>query len=107
MLQGFSVAAQGTTTSASPVAGSSSFYTAMRILPQAQRQAMYEVYAFCRAVDDIADDRGLRPDRMDALKRWRDDLSRLYSGKGATDLTRGLARPITRFNLRLEDFFAV
>ena len=27
-------------------------------LPPEQRQAMYEVYAFCRAVDDIADDGG-------------------------------------------------
>ena len=33
----------------------SSFYLAMRILPAAQRDAMYQVYAFCRAVDDIAD----------------------------------------------------
>ena len=26
----------------------------MRILPQAQRDAMYEIYNFCRCVDDIA-----------------------------------------------------
>jgi presqualene diphosphate synthase len=90
-----------------PVARSSSFYAAMRILPRTQRQAMYEVYAFCRAVDDIADDRGPRPDRMDALERWREDLGRLYSGQGATDLTHGLARPIASFDLRLEDFLAV
>ena len=25
----------------------------MRILPAAQRDAMYQIYAFCRAVDDI------------------------------------------------------
>src|SRR5271156_2829633 len=28
----------------------------MRILPRAQREAMFEIYSFCRAVDDIADD---------------------------------------------------
>ncbi len=33
----------------------SSFYTAMRIMPKNQRRAMFEIYHFCRAVDDIAD----------------------------------------------------
>ncbi|MGA7973147.1 MAG: squalene/phytoene synthase family protein, partial [Pseudolabrys sp.] len=33
----------------------SSFYLAMRILPRAQRDAMFEIYSFCKAVDDIAD----------------------------------------------------
>src|SRR5262249_19831201 len=74
---------------------------------QAQRQAMYEVYTFCRAVDDIADDPGPRPGRMAALQLWREDLVRLYSGMGATDLTRGLAKPVESFDLRLEDFLAV
>ena len=42
-----------------PAAGSS-FYTAMRLLPKERREAMYAVYAFCRAVDDVADDGGAR-----------------------------------------------
>src|SRR4029450_10117845 len=92
---------------ASSLVVGSSFYAALRILPSAQRQAMYEVYAFCRAVDDIADDPGPRPDRMAALDRWREDLALLYSGLGVTDLTRGLAKPVNRFSLRLEDFLAV
>jgi presqualene diphosphate synthase len=92
---------------ARPIAASSSFYTAMRILPRAQRQAMYALYAFCRAVDDIADDPGPRAGRMAALARWRKDLGRLYSGLGVTDLTRGLEKPIETFHLRLEDFLAV
>ena len=39
----------------------SSFYRALRILPPKKRNAIYEVYAFCRAVDDIADDAGPNP----------------------------------------------
>src|ERR671917_508326 len=35
-----------------PVVASSSFYTAMRILPRSRREAMYAVYAFCRAMDE-------------------------------------------------------
>ena len=35
-------------------AAGSSFYTAMKILPRPQREAMFEIYGFCRRVDDIA-----------------------------------------------------
>ena len=41
-------------------ASGSSFYLAMRILPKPQREAMYEIYSFCRRVDDVADDGGPR-----------------------------------------------
>ena len=39
-------------------ASGSSFYNAMRVLPRAQREAMFEIYSFCRQVDDIADSDG-------------------------------------------------
>ncbi len=35
------------------------FFWAMRLLPEAKRNAMYAVYAFCREVDDIADESGI------------------------------------------------
>ena len=89
------------------VAKHSSFYLAMRILPREQRDAMYTVYAFCRAVDDIADDGGPRATRLAMLDQWRTDLSRLYDGSGPTDLTRELARPVARFGLRQQDFLDV
>jgi presqualene diphosphate synthase len=90
-----------------PVAKHSSFYLAMRILPHEQREAMYAVYAFCRAVDDIADDGGPRAMRLAMLDQWRADLSRLYGGGGPTDLTREVARPVARFGLRQQDFLDV
>ncbi len=55
-------------------ASGSSFYTAMRILPRAQREAMFEIYSFCRQVDDIADSAGPRPERRAALGQWRADI---------------------------------
>ncbi|HTB41662.1 MAG TPA: squalene/phytoene synthase family protein, partial [Reyranella sp.] len=33
----------------------SSFYAAMRVMPKAERAAMFAIYSFCRMVDDIAD----------------------------------------------------
>src|SRR5499425_1813982 len=87
-------------------ASGSSFYNAMRVLPRAQREAMFEIYSFCRQVDDIADSRGPRRERREQLQRWRDDIDALYAGK-AIARTRGLLAPVGDFGLRREDFHAV
>jgi presqualene diphosphate synthase len=60
---------------ASHSASGSSFYAAMRILPAAQRDAMFEIYRFCREVDDIADSNGPRPLRIGQLGEWQDFLT--------------------------------
>ena len=39
-------------------AAGTSFYRGMRVLPPDRRHAMYAIYAFCRSVDDIADEPG-------------------------------------------------
>src|SRR5262249_50077702 len=91
---------------ASRRASGSSFYSAMRILPRAQRDAMFEIYSFCRQVDDIADSRGPREARRAELDHWRADIDALYSGR-AVPRTQGLVAPLHNFGLRREDFHAV
>ncbi len=93
-------------TPAAERASRSSFYNGMRILPRAQRNAMFEIYAFCRAVDDIADDPGPRDDRSAALERWRSDLAALYGGLAQPHLL-GLAMAVRNFDLAHGDFLAV
>lgn len=85
----------------------SSFYRALRILPPKKRNAIYEVYAFCRAVDDIADGAGPNHDRIAMLNRWRTDIAQLFARREVSELTQGLARPVEAFGLRQEDFLAV
>jgi phytoene synthase len=92
-------------TPALPAAGSS-FYTAMRILPAEQRDAMYAVYAFCRAVDDIADEEGPREPRRAELQAWREDIDALFDRRVAP-ATADLAEPTRHFGLRREDYHAV
>ena len=87
-------------------AAGSSFYSAMRILPRVQRQAMFEIYSFCRAVDDIADHPGDREWRRRQLGDWRWDIDALYLGRGPARL-RGLAWAVHRFDLRRNDFLAI
>ncbi|WP_118184234.1 presqualene diphosphate synthase HpnD [Paraburkholderia phosphatilytica] len=92
-----------TQTDAAAVTSGSSFYLAMRILPAAQRDAMYQVYAFCRAVDDIADSSLPRAERAAQLERWRADIDDCYAGQ-PRDSLRALTRHIHTFHLRREDF---
>jgi presqualene diphosphate synthase len=92
--------------SAAARASGSSFYAAMRVLPRDQRMAMFEIYSFCRAVDDIADDGGPIPAREAALASWRADMDAAFAGTPPANL-RDLAAAIRAFDLRREDFLAV
>jgi phytoene synthase len=87
-------------------AGGSSFYLAMRILGREQREAMFEIYSFCREVDDIADNDAPRAQRLEGLSGWRKKIDSLYSGSIPAGLER-LAKFIARFALRKDDFLAV
>ena len=88
-------------------ARSSSFYAGMRVLPEAQRAAMFAIYAFCRAVDDIADEQGVDPAaRRRDLDAWRADLAALYDG-GDGGRAVFLKQAVDRFGLRQADFLMV
>ena len=88
-------------------ASGSSFYAGMRVLPKAEREAMFAVYAFCRAVDDIADDvQGPRVERRSALDAWRGDIEALYAGQGP-GRAQIVAEAVRRFGLDKADFLAV
>jgi phytoene synthase len=87
-------------------ASGSSFYAAMRILPREQREAMFQIYSFCRQVDDIADSDGPRPERLAALQQWRDDIDALYQDRPPPRL-RDYVASVRRFELRREDFLAI
>jgi phytoene synthase len=88
------------------VAGSN-FYAAMKIMPPKHRAGMFAIYAFCRAVDDIADDQsGARPERAAALDQWRADLDALYAG-GDPGQAAFLQEVVREFALEKADFIAV
>ena len=88
-------------------AKSSSFYAGMRVLPEAARNAMFAIYAFCRAVDDIADEQGADAEtRNRELDAWRSDLGHLYAG-GDPGRCAFLIEHVARFGLRQRDFAAV
>ncbi|MEI9988732.1 MAG: presqualene diphosphate synthase HpnD [Rhizomicrobium sp.] len=88
-------------------ASNSSFYSAMRLMPKAEREAMFAIYGFCRMVDDIADDGvGTRAERAEQLTQWRVDLDDLYAGHPPARV-RFLAEHVARYGLRKADFLTV
>lgn len=86
----------------------SSFYTAMKLLPVDRRYAMFAIYAFCRDVDDIADEPAPPGAKPVELGLWRRDIAAIYAGRmPVKPLARALVAPIKRFELLQEDFQAV
>ena len=67
---------------------------------------MFQIYSFCRQVDDIADSDGPRPERLAALQQWRDDIDALYQGHPPARL-RDYVASVRRFGLKREDFLAI
>ncbi len=84
-----------------------SFYWAMRLLPQDRRNGMYAVYAFCREVDDIADDTSSPEHKKAALADWHAEIDALYAGRPRNLVACALRDPVTRYRLRREDFHTV
>jgi phytoene synthase len=88
-------------------ASGSSFYAAMRLMPKAERRAMFAIYAFCRVVDDIADADDRPADvRRAELGEWVADLHLFYAGERPRRLA-FLTEAIERFGLKKDDFLAV
>jgi presqualene diphosphate synthase len=85
----------------------SSFSAAMRRLPADKRNAMFAVYAFCRQVDDIADEPGEETDKLARLAEWRSEIEGLYAGHPRHLVGQALAAPVVRFSLNKQDFLAV
>ncbi|HLI12611.1 MAG TPA: presqualene diphosphate synthase HpnD [Alphaproteobacteria bacterium] len=84
-----------------------SFFWAMRLLPPERRDAMFAIYAFCREVDDVADEEGALEAKRVALAAWRQEIERLYAGRPEWPTTRALRRAVAAYGLRREDFLAV
>jgi presqualene diphosphate synthase len=87
-------------------AAGTSFYWAMRLLPRERRDGMYAVYAFCREVDDIADD-WPEAERPAGLAAWHEEIEAVYAGRPRQLIARALAAPVARFQLRKADFHDV
>ncbi len=77
----------------------SNFYYSFLFLPKARREAMYTVYAFCKAVDSAVDEPPAGSHPQDELKRWRSELDEVYGGKPASPIAVALAHHVKRLSI--------
>lgn len=82
----------------------SSFSAGMKVLPRKRRDAMYAVYAFCREIDDIADEGGSQAEKLAALEEWREELERLFEGHPTFPTAIALLDPVREFILPKDEF---
>jgi phytoene synthase len=78
------------------------FYYAFRVLPRARREALSALYAFCRVVDDCADEEG--GEGAPGLDRWLEEAHRAFDGSARTELGRELAEALRRFPMPRASF---
>jgi 15-cis-phytoene synthase len=77
---------------------SSNFYYAFMLLSAERRQALYAVYAFCRFIDDVADDATVIGGAA-ILALWRQELDYVYAGTPTRPISRALAEIVRRFDI--------
>jgi len=76
------------------------FYYAFVLLPPSRRRAIHAVYAFSRAVDDVADDSALSvDDKLRRLDAHRAGLQAVYTGLPGTPRLAALADAVARFSV--------
>jgi phytoene synthase len=94
----------------------SNFFYSFLFLPKPKRDAIIDVYAFCRAIDDIVDDiveksngmggvgAGAYGEAQVELNRWREELDNLYAGRPTMPIAVRLRRVLDRFPTPKEYF---
>lgn len=82
----------------------SSFYYAFRFLPDSKRRAITALYAFCREVDDVADEVSDRGIARTKLHWWRTELDRTFEGSPQHPVTQALRPAIQCYALPREHF---
>lgn len=70
----------------------SNFYYSFLFLPKARRNAMYTVYAFCKAVDSAVDEPPAGSDPKEELRKWRAELDEVYGGQPTWPIMISLAQ---------------
>lgn len=87
---------------------SSNFYYAFRLLPWERHNALCAFYAFCRFIDDIADQPdegqpyGQKERIAQLLNTWREELDRCYTAQPRHPISQALADAVRRFPIRQE-----
>jgi phytoene synthase len=85
----------------------SSFYYAFMFLPPARRSAMTAFYAFCREVDDVADDVHDAGVAATKLAWWQREVDAAFDGNPTHPVMKALMPHAANYHVRAEHLHAV
>jgi len=85
-------------------ATASNFYYSFLLLPRAERQAIKDVYAFCRLLDDIVDEDQAGRNPYNELEHWRGEVEAIYQGSPTTEFGEDLLVSVQEFDLPKQSF---
>jgi phytoene synthase len=88
-------------------ASGSSFYYSFLFLPKPRRLAITALYAFCREVDDVADECSDPNLARTKLIWWRAEITNLFAGKPQHPVTQALAPAVREYDLAEEHFMEI
>jgi phytoene synthase len=77
----------------------SNFYYSFFFLPRRRRNAMYTIYAFCKALDSAVDEPPAGSDPKEELRRWRAELDAAYGGRPTWPVMISLAQHARTLNI--------
>jgi squalene synthase HpnC len=83
------------------------FSIASHLLPSHLRQHFYNVYAFCRWADDLADEIGDPRASLELLDWWEQELGGCYSGRANHPVFIALRGTIQSFDIPIDPFHAL
>src|SRR5690606_16379355 len=83
---------------------SENFIVASMLLPRHIRQPFYNVYAFCRHADDLADESPSPAIALERLADWQRHLDRCFGGRPDHPLLVALSDTIERFEVSPQPF---
>ena len=86
----------------------SSFFWGMNVLDSDRKRAMFAIYAFCRIVDDIADEIKNKKLKIEKLKSWKKKINNIFESKKLKScIEKELKIAVDKFQLERLDFYAI
>jgi squalene synthase HpnC len=80
------------------------FHVVSFLLPKRLHQDFYNVYAYCRWSDDLADEIGDTAESLRLLAWWRTELDQMYAGHARHPVFVALAPTVARHGIPCEPF---
>jgi squalene synthase HpnC len=80
------------------------FHVVSFLLPKRLHQDFYNVYAYCRWADDLADEIGDRAESLRLLSWWRAELDAMYAGRTTHPVFAALASTVAQYGIPRQPF---